>query len=415
MPVTTAGLNGLQQWHAQSWIAATVFLALIMPAVAAPLQDDWQGVDRIVAIGDVHGDYNNYIAVLREAGVVNRRGKWIAGDTHLVQVGDIPDRGPDTLKVIQHMQKLEKQAKKSGGHVHLLIGNHEYMNITGDLRYVHAGEYEAFETRNSKRVRDNYYAFVVQALEQQRENLAADGQDTHHLPVIDKDFKKAWYAEHPLGFVEHRLAWQPGGELFEWVAAHNTVIRINDTLFLHGGLSVELLPRSMTDINEQIRAEINREPYEGEALGTADHGPLWYRGLARGDELLEEPALESVLKHYGASRIVLGHTPDLNVVTPRFNGRVVIIDTGISAYYGGHRASLLIENGDVTARHGEAQQQLPKEAEQVVPYFSNLVALFPKNARLASHLEALQSKTTPSERESPKIPDLMQHTGESGP
>ena len=411
----TANFIDLSPRDIRRWLAALWLIVFFMPAIAAPIQDDWQGVGRVVAIGDIHGDYDNYMAVLKEAGVINRRGKWVAGETHLVQVGDIPDRGPDTLKIIQHLQKLEKQAKKAGGYVHLLIGNHEYMNITGDLRYVHPGEYEAFETRNSKRIRDNYYAFVVQTLEQQRETLSADGQDVSHLPVIDEQFKKDWYAEHPPGFVEHRLAWQPGGELFEWVAAHNTVIRINDTLFLHGGLSAELLPRSLTDINEQIRAEINREPYEGEALGTADFGPLWYRGLARGDELAESPALEAVLTHYGASRVVLGHTPDLNVVTPRFGGQVVIIDTGMSAYYGGHRASLLMENGVITARHGKTQQPVPNQAEGVIPYFSRLAALLPENSRLAAHLETLQTKATPADSESLSATDPTGQISDSEP
>ncbi|MDA0629912.1 MAG: metallophosphoesterase, partial [Proteobacteria bacterium] len=297
---------------------------------------------------------------------------------------------PDTLKIILHLQKLEKQAKKAGGHVHLLIGNHEYMNITGDLRYVHPGEYEAFETRNSKRIRDNYYAFVVQTLEQQRATLSADGRDVSHLPVIDEQFKKDWYAEHPPGFVEHRLAWQPGGELFEWVAAHNTVIRINATLFLHGGLSAELLPRSLTDINEQIRAEISREPYEGEKLGDAENGPLWYRGQARGDEATEREALQKVLAHYGAQTIVLGHTPDLHVITPRFDGQVIIIDTGISSAYGGHRASLLLDGNTATAIHGETAHRLPLSEDGMLPYFEELAELMPSNTGLTDHVENLK-------------------------
>ena len=191
------------------------------------------------------------------------------------------------------------------------------------------------------------------------------------------------------------------------------MIRINDTLFLHGGLSAELLPRSLTDINKQIRAEINREPYEGEALGTSDFGPLWYRGLARGDEQIEGPALEEVLTHYGASRVVLGHTPDLNVITPRFGGQVVIIDTGMSAYYGGHRASLLMENGVVTARHGKTQQQVPNHAEEVIPYFRSLVALLPENPRLAAHLETLQTKAAPADSESLSATDPMRQAAES--
>ena len=373
------------------WLLATLLLAFTLPGLAATIQDDWQGVERIVAIGDIHGDYDNYMAVLKNAGVVNRRGRWAAGKTHVVQVGDIPDRGPDTLKIIEHLQKLEKQAKKAGGRLHLLIGNHEHMNITGDLRYVHPGEYEAFETRNSKQLRNNYYAYVVKTIEQQRKALVASDGDASHLPVTDDDFKRDWYNEHPLGFVEHRLAWQQGGELFEWIAAHNTVIRINDVLFLHGGLSAKLLPLSITDINERVRAELNREAFEGEPLGTADNGPLWYRGLARGDEATERAALDSVLNHFDAEMIVLGHTPDLNAITPRFGGQVVIIDTGISDYYGGHLASLLIEDGTATAIHGDHRLALPTNTAEILPYFEALAAEMPANPRLAAHIKVLSN------------------------
>ena len=391
------------------WLLVTILCAIALPGLAASIQDDWQGVERIVAIGDIHGDYDNYMAVLKNAGVVNRRGRWAAGKTHVVQVGDIPDRGPDTLKIIEHLQKLEKQSKKAGGRLHLLIGNHEHMNITGDLRYVHPGEYEAFETRNSKQLRNNYYAYVVNTLEQQREALLASGGDPSNLPVVDDGFKRDWYAEHPLGFVEHRLAWQQGGELFEWIAAHNTVIRINDVLFLHGGLSAELLPLSITDINDRVRAELNREDFEGEPLGTADNGPLWYRGLARGDEVAERAALNSVLDHFGAKMIVLGHTPDLNAITPRFGGEVVIIDTGISAYYGGHLASLLIEGGTATAIHGDHRLALPTDTAEILPYFEALATEMPENPRLEGYIELLSNAPVESDVDGPDAAARVDH------
>ena len=381
---------------ARALLLATLWVSSSF-SLAQAIQDDWQEVSRIVAIGDIHGDYQNYITVLKEAGVVNKRGKWAAGKTHVVQVGDIPDRGPDTLKIIEHLQKLEKQAKKAGGYLHLLIGNHEYMNIAGDLRYVHPGEYEAFETRQSKKVRDNYYAFVVKTLEAQRESQAANESASAPLPTIDDAFKSDWYAKHPLGFVEHRLAWQPGGEVANWVSQHNTIIRINNVLFLHGGLSTDLLPLSITDINEQIRSELRGEPVDGEPLGTASHSPLWYRGLARNNELDERPVLDAVLEHFGASMIVLGHTPDLNVITPRFDGEVVIIDTGISAYYGGHRASLLIENGIASAIHGTHTQKLPESSQEMIPYFESLAEQLPANPRLQAHIEALSNSSIESD------------------
>ena len=394
------------------WLLASALVAITLPGLAATVQDDWQGVERIVAIGDIHGDYDNYIEVLKNAGAINRRGRWSAGKTHVVQVGDIPDRGPDTLRIISHLQKLEKQASKAGGRLHLLIGNHEHMNITGDLRYVHPGEYEAFETRNSKQLRNNYYAYVVKTIEQQREALLNSGGDASHLPVADDDFKRDWYNEHPLGFVEHRLAWQEGGELFEWIAAHNTIIRINDILFLHGGLSAELLPMSISEINERIRAELNREAFEGEPLGTADSGPLWYRGLARGDEAAERPALDSVLAHFDAEMIVLGHTPDLNAITPRFGGQVVIIDTGISAYYGGHLASLLIEGGTATAIHGDHRLALPTNTAEILPYFEALATQMPENPRLEAHIAVLSNPPVESDVDGPDAAARLDHTSQ---
>ena len=103
------------------------FLVLSSVAFADTRQVDdfhWEGVERIVAIGDLHGDYENYLAALKAAGLVDRRGKWIGGETHLVQTGDLPDRGPDTGKIIEHIQRLGKQAQRKGGRVHNLIGNH---------------------------------------------------------------------------------------------------------------------------------------------------------------------------------------------------------------------------------------------------------------------------------------------------
>ncbi|MEM1146069.1 MAG: metallophosphoesterase, partial [Pseudomonadota bacterium] len=159
-------------------------------AVAADLQDEWSGVERVVTVGDVHGDYDGYINVLKDAGIVNRRGKWVAGETHLVQIGDVSDRGPDTAKIIRHLKKLEKQARKAGGYVHALIGNHEAMNMLGDLRYVHPGEYEALKSRKAKALRDAYYRQVVAYLEAQENG-----------PIIDEAFETRWMEEHPLGYV----------------------------------------------------------------------------------------------------------------------------------------------------------------------------------------------------------------------
>ena len=117
----------------------TLILALFfsLQALADPREINeyrWEGVERIVAIGDIHGDFRNYMLTLQTAGLVDKKGKWIAGKTHFVQTGDLPDRGPDTIQIIDHITKLAKQAKRKGGRVHSLIGNHEARNGDCDGR-----------------------------------------------------------------------------------------------------------------------------------------------------------------------------------------------------------------------------------------------------------------------------------------
>ena len=104
----------------------------------------WTGVGRIIAVGDVHGDYEQFTAVLASAGLIDGNGNWTGGKTHLVQTGDVVDRGPDSRAVMDLLMKLEKQAAAAGGAVHALIGNHEAMNVYGDLRYVSPGEFASY-------------------------------------------------------------------------------------------------------------------------------------------------------------------------------------------------------------------------------------------------------------------------------
>ena len=109
--------------------------------------------ERIVAVGDLHGDYGAWIDIARSAGLIDAKNRWAGGSAILVQTGDITDRGPDSLKIIRHLRKLEKKATKAGGRVIVLIGNHEAMNVTGDLRYVDPGEFAAFRDAHNEALR----------------------------------------------------------------------------------------------------------------------------------------------------------------------------------------------------------------------------------------------------------------------
>lgn len=376
--------------------ATLLFLFVLTGAVTA--ESEWQGVERIVAIGDVHGDYDNFVASLREAGMINRRRNWTGGSSHLVQVGDLPDRGPDTDKVIALLKKLENQAVEDGGRVHALIGNHEAMNMLGDLRYVHPDEYAAFRNRNSRELRNRFYAQHVQ----QRE--AADPEF-----VADSAYRDQFDERFPLGYVEHRFAWAPEGEVGSWVLQHNAVIKINRNLFLHGGISPQVLGMSLEAINGAVRSELGGELGEEPGLSEAEHGPLWYRGLAQNAEAMEAAHVEAVLQFYDVDRIIIGHTPGMGTVVPRFGGKVLVIDTGLSDYYGGYKASLEIESGDGETRLHTLQAgervSLGNVSSAKEAYFQQILDLLPDPpAALAQHLSALQQGEDLS-APAPSVPD----------
>src|SRR5688500_1865 len=108
--------------------------------------------ERVVAVGDVHGAYDRFTGILRAAGLIDQRDRWIGGRAILIQTGDIVDRGADSKRVIDLLRRLERDALRAGGRVYPLLGNHEFMRAAHDWRYVSPKEYEAFEDADSERV-----------------------------------------------------------------------------------------------------------------------------------------------------------------------------------------------------------------------------------------------------------------------
>lgn len=323
------------------WVA----LSAVVSVSAQNGTSEWSGVDRIVAIGDIHGDFAAFRKLLIETNIINKRNRWIAGKTHFVQVGDVPDRGPDSRKAMDLLMKLEKQALKAGGRVHALIGNHEAMNMAGDLRYVDAGEFKAFVDRKSRRRREAFYQNTIKYLR--------DTREAESLPVFDENYKAQWLARYPLGYVEHRMAWSPQGKYGQWVLGHNTVIKINDTLFVHGGISPQYQDRSLDELNTTIRTELAQgETIADTAAANDQLGPLWYRGLSGVEETCQtQQQLEALLVAQQAKRVVVAHTPNAGAVLARYGARVIVVDVGLSAHYGGARAALIIEGDRVSVMH----------------------------------------------------------------
>ena len=362
-----------------------LLLALLVPgqADARAKKIDayhWTGVERVVAIGDLHGDYEQYINVMRSAGLLNKNGKWSGGKTHLVQTGDITDRGADSRKIIDHLVKLVKQAKKKGGYVHLLIGNHEAMNVTGDLRYVTEGEFNAFTTRNSTRLQNMQWERQVEWM---RGNMLTFEE------INLETYRKEWEQRVPLGWVEHRMGWALSGQYGAWVKDNPVAIQVNDTIFLHGGISAKYCKFSLRSLTEQVIAAMeNFSPSSASSTILEDPlGPLWYRGLAQEEEAeVFSQTLDNILKRYGAKRIVVGHTPTGGVVWPRFDQRVVVNDTGIAAYYGSHKGVLELTAEGATTIYGDQRIPLPVDNAGREDYLRAVIEADSNNAQLKSRL-----------------------------
>jgi hypothetical protein len=311
--------------------------ALLMLAAFAAIPGAAQAPQRIVAVGDLHGDYQAWTQIAAAAGLIDAEGHWKAGRTTLVQLGDITDRGPDSLLIIRSLQQLAAEAPAAGGRVIVLLGNHEAMNVLGDLRYVTSGEFAAFADRQSVARREQLYARERRKLE-----AAARARRRSALPSQVRD---EWLARTPLGWVEHRSAWAPSGEIGKWAARNPAVLKIGDTLFAHGGISAEYAKSSIDEINRRAAVAVAAADDSDSSILNDPLGPLWYRGLVMRDPDAQgsrraprgnaDSELREVLAAYGAQRMVIAHTPSLTGIGITNNGRLIRIDTGISRYYGG--------------------------------------------------------------------------------
>jgi len=352
-----------------AYIARYILILLLLAPMRLPAaQAEWKNVERVVAVGDVHGDFNAFVEILRSAGVIDQANHWTGGKTHLVQTGDVPDRGPDTRKVMDLLMELEKEAAKAGGGVHPLIGNHEAMNVYGDLRYVTPAEYAAFATPKSEEVRAGFWK-----------------QENKKTPRPNFEDKRKWEEAHPLGYFEQRIAFSSQGVYGKWIRSHNAIIKINDTIFLHGGFGPRFASMPFKQINDAITAELaDISTIQPKDPAMADDGPLWYRGQATDGNQEAKALVDQVLAAQGVKRIVIGHTPTAGAILSRFDGKVILIDAGMSATYGSHRTCLLLDGDGVFAIHRGVKLPLPPGGgPDYIAYLKKAASLEPAGSSLA--------------------------------
>lgn len=238
---------------------------------------------RFAAISDIHGQYDLMLRLLQASGVINAAQQWSFGHNQLVIVGDVMDRGNKVTEALWFLYSLQQQAKQAGGAVHVLPGNHETMVLRGDLRYVH----------------DDYQHVATQL------NTSLDS------------------------------LYGSGTVLGDWLRQLPLFVRINDTLFVHGGISAtlseqQLHPTELLNSFQQSwglsKADLATQPLL-QLLQTSP-GPLWYRGYfpKKGD--VDQKALQQQLQPFGAARIVVGHT-SMDDVYRHHQGLVYSVDSSI--------------------------------------------------------------------------------------
>jgi hypothetical protein len=384
---------------ASVWVSAQrpcifflLVLVLAMVVWAGPANAPAGPPESVVAIGDVHGNFDGFVAILRRTGLTDEQNHWIGGKTTFVQVGDLLDRGPKPRETMDLMMALEKEALQAGGRVVGLLGNHEVMNIMGDLRYVTPVNYASFADGNSEKRQKAAYDEYMK-WRNSHASLIAELSQPMELTEAE------WMARHPAGFIEQREAFGPKGEYGEWLRGHAAVAEIDGIIFLHGGIHPDLAKTKLDEMNNRIhdeikafdaskqylqnenlilpfftlqeiinalRAEVSAElksrvPANNERQAKIQEflrlqdwfsvrvdGPLWFRGYDQWSEEEGAPQASKVLEAYKATHIVVGHTVQKGGrIRPRFGNKVFLIDTGmLSSYYPGGRASALEICGD---------------------------------------------------------------------
>lgn len=316
-----------------------------------PPADDWQNIGRVVAIGDIHGDKDAFVATLRMAGLLDAGENWSGGNAHLVQIGDIPARGTQVRECFDFIIRLEQQAAAAGGRVHTLIGNHDAGVIHGDLRGTLPEEFAAFREPSSEQRLEQAFAAEIEA-RKRAGRLPSDQAELDYL-------RKSWFQSHPPGWVEHRQAFSPTGRYGAWIRRNNTIIRINDSLFVHGGISPKYVRASRASINQAIRRELADPARRLPGMATEIQGPLWYRGFAEEDGPAIEAHLSAVLRYHRVRRIIFGHTVTRSAILPLFGARAVNLDLGLSRFYGRPPACLVLEGNDAFVLHRGVRVPLP--------------------------------------------------------
>ncbi len=396
--------------------ACLVFAAAVIAAAPVVSATSTQAPGRIVAVGDVHGSFDGLRAVLRAAGLIDTSDRWTGGTATLVQTGDVTDRGADVRGALDLLMALEREAPTQGGRVLPVLGNHEAMNLVGELRDATADICGRFAGRDADQVRDDgwrEYEKLVKARARSRKG---------EQPLGLTRARDGFLASYPRGCIEYRRALGPDGTYGKWLRQRPIAVQVGRSVFMHAGAppdTTESLDALNTRAREEIArmdrfvarlsaaglaapwfrledllavaaaevrwvnglAERAREQGEPPDLSGVDlalvkeaaaitglgewslldgDGPLWYRGYALADDATLDAPFTGLLARWQADRLVVGHTVNRDFkVRMRLDGRLFLIDTGmLTPVYKGTGAALTFEGAGVSVVYGDGRRDV---------------------------------------------------------
>jgi hypothetical protein len=234
---------------------------------------------RIVAVGDLHGDFQAAVRVLRSADLLDDEGHWAGKDTTLVQLGDVLDRGGEEAEVWSLLDRLTQEAALAGGQVFRLLGNHEVLNALGKANnYIH---YRGRTSFGSDRV----------------------------------------------------AAFKPGSALATELATWPVALIIDDTVFVHASLPYDATRERLTALNEKTSAWLRGEGACPPSLLGGLGSPVWCRSVSSPSDFEPAPnycaSLRAALDRVGCKRVVVGHTPQ-SIINSACEEAIWRCDTGMS-------------------------------------------------------------------------------------
>jgi len=283
--------------------------------------------EKILVLGDIHGDFNMLKHLLRKGQVINKSNNWIGGNTIVVQVGDqidscrpnkhgdclLPDYTQndkaDDIKVLEFMTNLHHDAEQHGGAIYSLVGNHELMNVDGDMAYV------------------SY------------ENLNEFG-----------------------GEYGRQIAFKPGNKMANYLACtRKMALIIGSNLFVHAGFEPELVTQyKIDDINKLMALyllnELKSPNTFKEDFMVKHTSPLWTRtfGNINMSNNICEKLMKPLKDVYKVGRIYVGHTPQLEGgINSTCDGRIWRTDIGASNAFDRVDSHLMAFGKKTKYRHGQ--------------------------------------------------------------